>query len=759
MTVVKVLNVVKRWSLPACMILGVLVAFGIVLAWFPGGSEIWNLPLQEVDAPAHYYFIRKILSEGIGAATHLWPNDAYYPPLFHLMAAGLIKLAALFGVTMNIYTAVNVVWLFGAGILWPAGVQLLAWYWTRGVDARLTRIVPRRHMNCGYSPTRTNSPAGLSTNDVASRSAMRHSGEAADSGIEESAQADQSQVIWRPFACAMAVIVPILSVSSASHPFFMLANGPLLAYGLATSLLPFWLFVTLKLFDAISQRNHILPWLVATLILGGLCIFAHPRIVFTWLLLMAPFVLTRLPWRLIVGLGIIVLAGAVAFYFFMTATYKSSRYLNPASWFHTFVANRSVPEAIWVFVSSNISGIAGGFMALMTVVAASIGIFVILKPRRFGVARRDAISLICAWALVGLVYVCSTAITGWFANIVTAAWYRSEPRPMTMIPLGVLPLLVFAVSAIAGFDGRANGDVPSSVAAQAEAVGEDEVADASEAVGNVSETFGTANEAADTAKALDDCAVASQSECAVASIQGENADVPHSELHGDEANIIGQEAEADVTNAASEAGHIAAHSLHGLPLQAWVALVLVAALAIACQFGNTAREDLSATGHSRVLLHNEQPDEQLTAAKYEVLQDVSNVVGSQSVVISDPLNGSMYGMAAFGTNMLYPIYNPMAEGNGAIFGQVEQAFDSGNDEEVLNTVCPIGNTTPEYFLSMGPQAPSLQMFTFREQYDPFHRTDLIDQYIADGTLTMVRDYSYLGDFAQGWALYRFGCAQ
>ena len=40
-------------------------------------------------------------------------------------------------------------------------------------------------------------------------------------------------------------------------------------------------------------------------------------------------------------------------------------------------------------------------------------------------------------------------------------------------------------------------------------------------------------------------------------------------------------------------------------------------------------------------------------------------MGDEAAVISDPLNGSMYGMAAFGTQMLFPIYNPMAEKNGA----------------------------------------------------------------------------------------------
>lgn len=88
-------------------------------------------PLHEIDAPAHYYFIRKILGEGVGAATHLWPNDEYYPPLFHLLAAGMIKLASLFGVNLSIYAAFNTVWLATSGLVWPIAIQLYASYFTR----------------------------------------------------------------------------------------------------------------------------------------------------------------------------------------------------------------------------------------------------------------------------------------------------------------------------------------------------------------------------------------------------------------------------------------------------------------------------------------------------------------------------------------------------------------------------------------------------------------------------------------------------
>lgn len=74
----------------------------------------------------------------------------------------------------------------------------------------------------------------------------------------------------------------------------------------------------------------------------------------------------------------------------------------------------------------------------------------------------------------------------------------------------------------------------------------------------------------------------------------------------------------------------------------------------------------------------------------------------------------------YGADMLFPIYNAKAEKNGAIFGQTENAFASGDGKALTNTVCPLSADGDAYFLSMGGQAPSLQMFTFKQQYDTFH---------------------------------------
>lgn len=632
-----------RRAIPLCMVLGVLAAFAVVVAWFPKGSAAWSYPLHEIDAPAHYYFIRKILDQGIGVATHLWPNDAFYPPMFHLLAAGLIKLAALFGVTVNVYTALNVVWIMGAGLVWPAGMQLLASYWT-----------------------------------CRSRRSLKRQANAADADRNRETVREPSMMRCVVFPCIMAFAVPLLAIASSCYPFQSLATGPLLAYGLATAILPFWIYATLRLFEAIAnrhgapqpdrRRNGIAFWLIVTLIAGILCLIAHPRIAFTWLLFIAPFLLLRLPWKLILGAFLAVLVAAVVFFFYMVTHYRSTRYFNPADWFHTYTPSRSVQDALRIFVTDQLPGAAGILAGAVVIAAFVVTLLVAIAPRvvrakpatgkhqridhaqaAYKELRKDAVSIAIMVLLFGLVLVCSASLTGWFPNIVAAVWYRTEVRPLTMIPLALVTLIVFAASAI-------------------------------------------------------------------------------NELSTRRADTI-------------------------------IALVLVAALALVPQFTNTTRSQVADAVYANMQLTDDQPGEQLTQTKYEILEDVSRVVEDKAVVISDPLNGSMYGTSIFGTNMLFPIYNPAAEKNGAIFGAVEHAFDSGDSQTVLGTVCPIGTDTPEYFLSMGDQAPSLRMFTFKEQYDPFHKTDLIDKYVRNGTLKKVRDYSDKGDFAKGWALYRFECGK
>ncbi|MCO6558970.1 MAG: hypothetical protein J6575_06085 [Bifidobacterium sp.] len=770
-------------ALPVCSILGVLAAFGIVLAWFPKTWDAWNMPLQEIDAPAHYYFIRKLLRQGIGAMTRLWPNDAYYPPLFHIFAAAIISFCNLVHIKINIYTAFNIVWLTTSGLVWPAGVSLWASYWTRKVDGKFMEGW-RGHESSVHIALSSQKPEETSSKSSKSSAkpwlpippaSVGEAGAAASSGatanVGEAGEwdeiVDSDALSWRPFSCAMMLIVPLLAVASASHPFQMLVSGPLIAFGLATTILPFWLYVTLRLFDALADRYHILRWLILTVLLALLCVFAHPRIAFTWLLLMAPFMLMLLPWKAILSVLAAVVVCAVAFFFYMTGHYHSSRYADPSSWFHTYKPNHTVREALQIFFTDNISGVVSGFMAVVVIVALVVAIAVVvgyiklklvvvkfdghkggegtevvspkIRPSRFAtptpMMAKDALSLILAFALVCLVYVCSTSLTGWFPNIVAGAWYRAETRPLTMIPFAIIPVLIFAACAVAHLFGDVD-EVPKA-AAQSEATVE---------VSKVSE-----------ASSQSGPQPAAEKESGTAWLK----DV-------DEASIASSERRADADTSQGSGRYTAAsRRSERRSFADWlsrnggkaVSLIVLAALAISCQFGNVTRQNLGIALASNSVLVDEPENEQLTRAKYDALQETVKIAGNGPVIISDPLNGSMYGSAMFDANMLYPIYNPMHEKNGAIFGQTESAFDSGDPAKLTATTCPIDGKVPKYFLSMGPQAPSLQMFTFRQQYDTFHRQDLIDGYVRAGVFDKVVDFSYLGPYAKDWALYTIQCGQ
>ena len=189
----------------------------------------------------------------------------------------------------------------------------------------------------------------------------------------------------------------------------------------------------------------------------------------------------------------------------------------------------------------------------------------------------------------------------------------------------------------------------------------------------------------------------------------------------------------------------------------WIVLIavffVIAILAVSAQIVCPSRSAARDTIIAHSSLNQSDPNEQLTEQKIAVLRKVTERTGTQATIISDPLNGSMYAETLFNANMLYPIINARTDVPSAPFGKVETAFASGDAQQVLGTVCPLTDA-PEYFLTMGDQAQSLQSFPYRAQYDSFHNEELIDTYVDGGTLVKVADYSQYG---QGWALYRFGC--
>ena len=626
----------STWMVPMASLAGVVMALGLVIAWFPKTWEMWNLPIQAIDAPSHYYFIRKLLRDGLSVAFELNPNDSFYPPLFHLLVCGLIKVAGLFGISVNIFTGLNLVWIITSGLVFPAGMLLWCSYFFSDLP--------------------------------------------------------------RPQVAGMCLTVPILSVTSAAFPFWFFDAGPLFAYGLATSLLPFSLYAGLRLIDAIADRgkrdrgDRGLSFRVpVNLVLVILILLAHPRIAFTYVVLMVFFILFRLSWKFIActaGCGCLAAALFAAYVMYRD---HGKNYLHPSTWFHTFQPTRSLPGALGVLFAGNLSGPAGLIMAVCVCLALAASL--LLSGRRF----REGLSLVLSFLLVGVIYVCSAAVSGPLANILTAAWYRGETRPLAMLPLAIIPLLVFGARCLLD---------PHPVRWRR----------------------------AEEAQPTDESAVASDD--------------------SGEANLVAGWSSGLVRDRPSRVLGVAALSL---------------ALVVAGNVSNPIRVDLARQAEANAVLDRDDPHAQLTRAKFRVLTTIRDRVGQDdAVIISDPMNGSMYGMTLYGLNMLYPVYNPMDTKNGKVFGEVELSFDSGDSDRLLATVCPVdpsytrhgpggAGRAPKYFLTMGPQAPDLQMFTYKAQYDPFHKQELIDGYVRSGAMQKVEDFGTPAGDGEPWALYRFAC--
>lgn len=733
-----------RALLPWLMsIIGIASALCLVIAWFP--STVWNTPIVSSDAPAHYYFIRRLLDEGLGAALHLWPHDSFYPPLFHICAYLVIKIAVLFGVQCSIYAAFNITWIIASGVIFPAGMLVLCRYflqrWNRGnpISNPISRI--SQALSTSESSSVSES-SNISNQQVPSAGNRQYD-----------AASDATFVLQN----LIGLFVPVLAVSSVCHPYGLLNAGPLIAFGFAMSLLPFLIAATLRLFDAIAAREHIAKWLAITAVAGVVCLVAHPRIAFTYALILVPFIVLRLPWKLILGAFIAMCVGAVAFVALMLTSFKSDRWANPDSWFHSHQPSKNLWESISFCLTDGLDGFPAILFALL-LIAGTVAAFVCAscraamrsadslsaavstvapdfsadadasasdtavsapdvspvstsglpaascsdaadvslsassepsRPRRND-RLRDVIALTAAFLLVTLVYVCTVTLVGALPNIISAPWYRDENRIMTMLPLVALPLLVIGVNALS------------------ECVS---VCAASASFAPSASSFSTKNSASSSSS------------------------VP---------SLSSASAVSSVRNVSFASNWIG-------PIAAFLVIAILAVSAqIVCPSRSAARDTIIA--HSS--LNQSDPNEQLTERKITVLRKVTERTGTQATIISDPLNGSMYADTLFNANMLYPIINARTDVPSAPFGKVETAFASGDAQQVLGTVCPLTDA-PEYFLTMGGQAQSLQSFPYRAQYDSFHNEELIDAYVDGGTLVKVADYSQYG---QGWALYRFGCA-
>lgn len=685
-------------------IIGVASALCLVIAWFP--STVWNTPIVSSDAPAHYYFIHRLLDEGLGAALHLWPHDSFYPPLFHVCAYLVIKIAALFGVQCSIYAAFNITWIIASGVIFPAGMLVLCRYflrrWNRGnpISNPISRISQASSTPESSSVSESSNISNQQVSSAVNR--------------QYNVTSDATFVLRN----LIGLFVPVLAVSSVCHPYGLLNAGPLIAFGFAMSLLPFLIAATLRLFDAIAAREHIAKWLAIAAVAGVVCLVAHPRIAFTYALILVPFIVLRLPWKLILGAFIAMCVGAVAFVALMLTSFKSDRWANPDSWFHSHQPSKNLWESISFCLTDGLDGFPAILFALL-LIAGTAAAFVCASRRA---AARASDSFSSAASTVVPVASADVDVDASTSDIAVSA--ADSPVSVSCPPPASHSNATDAASASSESSRLRRNDRLRDVIALTAAF---------LLVALPLLVIGI-NALAECVSA---CAASASFAPSASSFSTKNSasSVP---------SLSSASAVSSVKNASFASNWIVLIAVF------LVIAILAVSAQIVCPSRSAARDTIIA--HSS--LNQSDPNEQLTEQKIAVLRKVTERTGTQATIISDPLNGSMYAETLFNANMLYPIINARTDVPSAPFGKVETAFASGDAQQVLGTVCPLTDA-PEYFLTMGDQAQSLQSFPYRAQYDSFHNEELIDTYVDGGTLVKVADYSQYG---QGWALYRFGCA-
>ena len=188
----KVLNWIKSHLSFITMATGLLIAFFAMAFFLP--SEIWYLPIQTYDTPAHLNYIRRILDEGPAVAVSLKFEGGFYPPLFHLLAAAL---SAVFN--LDIPAAATAAWLVISGFIFPFGMLLFT-----------KSFLQYKEIKLNFSSHILN------------------------------------------------LFLPILSLTFSVFPHKFLEIGTLYAYGFGVALLPFLLALSLRFLDKVSWRNGLL---------------------------------------------------------------------------------------------------------------------------------------------------------------------------------------------------------------------------------------------------------------------------------------------------------------------------------------------------------------------------------------------------------------------------------------------------------------------------------------------------------------------
>ena len=347
------------------------------------------------------------------------PGIAYYPSAWH----SLVALTAEVGVTVPV--AFNLVWIAVIGLVWLPGI---AW---------LARVV-------------------------------------------------------LPIPAAPIVALP-LGIAMGWYPYGLLTWGTIYPTALAHALLPTALGIGIMAArvilpeDAFAVQRSRRRWVWRVLACAALVVvimalaFAHPRVLPTWLLVLAPYVLWRLGvsyrWarhaggraaraarHFMIGSSAVVLVGGVGAFSYAVFGLGlfdeplSDRLNGPQA-----RATQSIGEGILqVVLMSSRTGVQGIVTWISPLVAAAVIVGTV-----FAVRRSELRWLVVSYVIAATLFVLAAGSDDDVTKLLTGVWYKDGYRLAATLPILAVPLATMGVIAVA----RRVSDRHQSVVAAATSLG------------------------------------------------------------------------------------------------------------------------------------------------------------------------------------------------------------------------------------------------------------------------------------------------
>jgi hypothetical protein len=265
-------------------------------------------------------------------------------------------------------------------------------------------------------------------------------------------------VLW-PLGCAFlvhamvpdrimpAALAPVVSMCFAQYPLGLLSFGTLYPYGLASSLLPWLMGVSVLFIRAFSWRH-----ISAAVFLILLVAYTQPRVAFTYLLASGAFWTTwwygqywrnqrsRLIDKVWLPVAMLLAAGGALLYAYVRfgdKLFDTSQWsFSPAvmAWKHAIATYLSGASYVDPGADLQLS------WTMIALVAFSVTAVAFICPRERW--------LLAGWFFIGVVYCCAAAGEAILPRVISLPWYRQELRIYAAYPSVMVPMICVACGAL-----------------------------------------------------------------------------------------------------------------------------------------------------------------------------------------------------------------------------------------------------------------------------------------------------------------------